>query len=196
MKVGILAAGLSKRMGSVNKLLLKINNKTILEHSVINALSYTDDVVVVTGFQREKSEEILKNYPVTVIYNSNYTLGQESSLRCLLNHTHCDILVTLADVPFLSKDDFIKAESNLKNVLSARPFFDNTAGHPVALKKELVELILASDKRVREVIKDYPNSFYPGRKENIVDIDTPNAFMNIDRIYTSPRDFQGEAKIY
>ena len=62
MKVGILAAGLSKRMGSVNKLLLKINNKTILEHSVINALSYTNDVVVVTGFEREKSEEILKNY--------------------------------------------------------------------------------------------------------------------------------------
>lgn len=182
MKVGILAAGLSKRMGSVNKLLLKINNKTILEHSVINALFYTNDVVVVTGFEREKSEEILKNYPVSIIYNSNYTLGQESSLRCLLNHTNCDILVTLADIPFLSKDDFLKAESNLKNVLSARPFFDNTAGHPVALKKELVDLILASNKRVRDVIKEYSNSFYPGRKENIVDIDTPNSFMDIENL--------------
>ena len=58
MKVGILAAGLSKRIGNVNKLLLKLGSKTILENSVINALSYTDDVVVVTGFEREKSEEI------------------------------------------------------------------------------------------------------------------------------------------
>ena len=39
MKVGILAAGLSKRMGNVNKLLLKLGSKTILENSVINALS-------------------------------------------------------------------------------------------------------------------------------------------------------------
>lgn len=182
MKVGILAAGLSKRMGNVNKLLLKLGSKTILENSVINALSYTDDVVVVTGFEREKSEEILKGYPVSIIYNHDYALGQESSLRCLLTHTSCDILVTLADVPFLTKDDFIKAESNLKNVFSARPIFDNTAGHPVALKKELVELILASDKKVREVIKEYPNYFYPGRKENIVDIDTPNSFKNIENL--------------
>ena len=35
-------------------------SKTILENSVINALSYTDDVVVVTGFEREKSEEIYR----------------------------------------------------------------------------------------------------------------------------------------
>ena len=182
MKIGILAAGLSKRMGNINKLLIKLDSKTILEHSVINALSYSDDVTVITGFEREKSEEILKKYPVKVIYNPKYIEGQESSLRCLLTHTNCDILVTLADVPFLTKDDFIKAESNLKNVFSARPIFDNIAGHPVALKKELVELILASDKRVREVIKEYPNYFYPGRKENIIDIDTPNSFKNIENL--------------
>ena len=179
MKIGILAAGLSKRMGNVNKLLIEIGSKTILEHSVINALSYSDDITVITGFERERSEEILKNYPVKVIYNPKYTLGQEESLRCLLYHTKSDILVTLADVPLLQKDDFIKAEIHLKDVLSSRPIYNDVAGHPVALKKELVDLILTSEKKVREIIKEHPHSFYSGRIENIIDIDDPNSLNNI-----------------
>lgn len=110
MKIGILAAGLSKRMGNINKLLIDVGGKTILEHSVINALSYSNDITVITGYERERSEDILKNYPVKVIYNPQYENGQESSLRCLLSHTQSDIIVTLADVPFLQREDFMKAE--------------------------------------------------------------------------------------
>lgn len=173
MKIGILAAGLSKRMGNINKLLIDVGGKTILEHSVINALSYSNDITVITGYERERSEDILKNYPVKVIYNPQYENGQESSLRCLLSHTQSNIIVTLADVPFLQREDFIKAEINLKDVLAARPIFNGIAGHPVALKKELVELILSSDKRVRDVIKEHPHNFYSGRRESIIDIDDP-----------------------
>lgn len=182
MKIGILAAGLSKRMGNINKLLIKLGSKTILEHSVINALSYSDDITVITGFERERSEEILKNYPVKVIYNPYFAEGQESSLRCLLSNTKSDIIVTLADVPFLQKDDFIKAEKQLKDVLSSRPIFNDVAGHPVAIKKELVEIILSSKKKVREIIKEYPHSFYSGRRENIIDIDDPNSLNSINEL--------------
>ena len=58
MTVIIPAAGLSERMGE-NKLLLPLDGKPLI-HSTINAvLSYTDDVIVVIGHERERMEERL-----------------------------------------------------------------------------------------------------------------------------------------
>ena len=87
MRIGVLAAGMSKRMRGANKLHEKLAGKTILELSVENALSYSDSVTVITGHERERTEEILSRYPVRVIYNPCYEDGQETSLRLLLSET-------------------------------------------------------------------------------------------------------------
>ena len=54
IKVVLLAAGLSKRMGGINKLLTPVNGKPLILYSVENALSYRSSVYVVTGHEREK----------------------------------------------------------------------------------------------------------------------------------------------
>ncbi|MGN0905908.1 MAG: NTP transferase domain-containing protein [Bullifex sp.] len=173
MRIGLLAAGLSKRMKGTNKLLELLDGKTILEHSVENALSFTDMVTVITGHDSERTERILSRYPVTVIRNPDYEKGQETSLRLLLANVKADILVAPADMPFLTADDYRTAEEKLKGFYSARPFHEKSAGHPVALSEELVKLVPGTEKRIRDLIKELPHCFYEGRAETILDIDTP-----------------------
>ena len=173
MRIGLLAAGMSKRMRGSNKLLELLDGKTILERSVENALSFTDMVTVITGYDSERTEMILSRYPVTVMRNPDYEKGQETSLRLLLSNVKEDILVAPADMPFLTADDFSLAEEKLKGFYSARPFHDGNAGHPVALSGDFVKLVPDTEKRIRELIKELPHCFYEGRAENILDIDTP-----------------------
>ena len=56
----LLAAGLSTRMGK-NKLLLEYNGKTIIENTLVSVLSLSDKVIVVTGFEKERIEEVLNS---------------------------------------------------------------------------------------------------------------------------------------
>ena len=53
MTIIVLAAGLSARMGE-NKLLLPYNGRPIIQSAVDTALSFSDDVIVVTGHERER----------------------------------------------------------------------------------------------------------------------------------------------
>lgn len=186
MQIGLLAAGLSKRMLGQNKLHELLSGRTILEHSVENALSFTDRVIVVTGHDRKRTEEILSRYPVRIIHNPDYAEGQETSLRLLLCQAEGDILVSPADMPFLSGEDYLTAEERLKGFYSARPFFEGTAGHPVALSGELLKLVPGTGKRIRELIRELPHCFYEGRAENILDIDTPEVLEELRKRYPHP----------
>ena len=66
----VLSAGLSQRMGNINKLLFKYKGKTIIETTLENILaSQVDEVIVVTGHEAEKVKEAVAHLPVTIIYN-------------------------------------------------------------------------------------------------------------------------------
>ena len=110
IKVVLLAAGLSKRMGGINKLLTPVNGKPLILYSVENALSYSSSVYVVTGHEREKVENILSSYPVNIIYNQAYHEGQETSLTTALNAVDGPLIVMPSDMPFITKTDFERCE--------------------------------------------------------------------------------------
>lgn len=83
----ILAAGQSKRMGKP-KMLLRWGKVTVIEHviSVFSAAGI-EDILVVTGAERERLEEIIENckhrYPVRAIFNDAYLHGEMlSSIQC------------------------------------------------------------------------------------------------------------------
>src|SRR4051812_43563463 len=79
----VLAAGLSQRMGNINKLLLKYNGKTIIETTLENILaSEVDEVIVVTGYEDEKVKDVMKLLPVTITYNEDYAKGMTTSIQC------------------------------------------------------------------------------------------------------------------
>ena len=76
----VLAAGLSQRMGAVNKLLLQYKGKTIIETTLTNILaSGIKEIIVITGHEAEKVKGVIQYLPVLIIDNPNYAKGMTTS---------------------------------------------------------------------------------------------------------------------
>lgn len=173
IKVVLLAAGLSKRMGGINKLLTPVNGKPLILYSVENALNYSSCVYVVTGHEREKVENILSSYPVNIIYNQAYHEGQETSLKTALNAVDGPLIVMPSDMPFITKNDFERCEKELDGYECARAFYNREAGHPVALSRSFVEIYRSdTTHRVRTLSKLVSHNFYIAGPASIMDVDT------------------------
>jgi molybdenum cofactor cytidylyltransferase len=72
----VLAAGLSARMGRP-KLLLPYGERTVVEQVVSVLLaSPADEVLVVTGHEREAVELALTGWPVLTVFNPDYAAGE------------------------------------------------------------------------------------------------------------------------
>ena len=68
----ILAAGASKRMGDLNKLLLKIDNKPIIYSVCKTALgSKLDQIILVTGYENSKIEKTIPRGIDNIVNNKN-----------------------------------------------------------------------------------------------------------------------------
>jgi len=85
MKAIILAAGASKRMmfltANLPKCLLKIGDKSIIEHQIASLHHYgLDEIVVVTGFCEDKIKETCGD---SVRYISNPIFGKTNSIYSL-----------------------------------------------------------------------------------------------------------------
>ncbi|MBL6932145.1 MAG: molybdopterin-binding/glycosyltransferase family 2 protein [Rhodospirillales bacterium] len=99
----ILAAGQSTRMGEVNKLLEEVQGKVMMRHAVDAAMdSNVSSIIVVTGFEADKTQEIVKGLPVTTVYNELFAQGMSTSLKCGISALANDVdgaVVCLADMP-------------------------------------------------------------------------------------------------
>jgi molybdenum cofactor cytidylyltransferase len=142
----VLAAGTSSRMGSVNKLLLKYKDHTVVEE-VLEQLSDSkiDDILVVTGFERTRIERLFADRPmgsVSFICNENYRLGRAESIKCAIRQieSRADAaLFTLADKPGITSTLINKA---IDCYLRDRPAIlyveiPSGRGHPIIFSKDL-----------------------------------------------------------
>src|SRR5690554_4236235 len=77
----VLAAGLSSRMGTRNKLLLPFHGEAILRRVVRACLAVCDlPVRVVTGHEADRIAALLADLPVVLVHNPDYRAGQMTSL--------------------------------------------------------------------------------------------------------------------
>ena len=101
----VLCAGESKRMGEINKLLLKVNDKTIIRNYVENiSKSNISEVVIVTGHQSKDIELELKNYDLRFVFNNDYKKGMSTSLKAgikSLGKTIDAVMICLPDMPLI-----------------------------------------------------------------------------------------------
>ena len=123
----VLAAGQSRRMGKVNKLLAEIDGKPMTAH-VVDAVvaSGASPVIVVTGHEQDRLEEALAERDVRFIHNPDYADGLSTSLRTGLNLLDPDIegaVVCLGDMPSVSAD-------HIDRLIAA---FDPAAGHAIVV---------------------------------------------------------------
>jgi len=111
----ILAAGLSTRMGTENKLLLPLDGKTVIGHTVSRVLaSDIRELIVVVGHEAAKVRqavlaETCKNKrpdtEVKIVFNDSYENGQGTSVSCGTRRLDGDSAACFyipGDQPFIS----------------------------------------------------------------------------------------------
>jgi len=193
----VLAAGMSQRMGKP-KLLLKLNDDTIIEH-IIKELqqSNIDSIVVVLGHNPQSLIELLSKYSVRTVINKNYKDGMTSSFKVGLNevkNTADAALLVLGDQPFISHTLINKLIDTYKKTPETKivsPIYKGKKGHPVLFDKSLFEEILSLplDKYIRDVIHNHYNEIVtiPWDKGTILDIDTPEDYIEALKYFKSQK---------
>lgn len=137
---GLLAAGSSKRMGKLNKLLHEIDGIPMVRKIAIEMVeSNLDNCFAVLGYQSQKVSKALANLPIQLIINENWDRGKSSSIRALANRVDSDtgeLLIMLGDLPGVTKFQINYLLEYHQNTLSSNasisiPSFEKKRGNPV-----------------------------------------------------------------
>jgi CTP:molybdopterin cytidylyltransferase MocA len=186
LRVGavLLAAGTGSRMGGVAKSLIRLQGVPLINRQLI-ALSGAgvDEVVVVTGFARDAVEASISTFPVTLAYNADYALGQQSSVRVGLQALRGNfdaVLVVLADQPLLGAADLTELIAAFKKRPAGHvvvPVVGGQRGNPIVMDEVALADILASDTNLacRHLVERQPELVHVHTSTNtrfVTDLDT------------------------
>ena len=154
----VMASGFSKRMKK-NKLLLEIEDKTIIEKMVEEIKKTKVDEIIVVYKDKEVFEKLDK-YNIKTIYNENSFKGQSESMKLGIKNASFKssaYMFLVADQPLLDKDTINRLidEFNKTKKLITVPIYKDKRGipviFPVKYKDELLKV--TGDKGGREIIK-------------------------------------------
>ena len=186
----ILAAGMSRRMGSENKLLKKYKNKIIINQTLKNhSESKLEKLNIIIGHDKESLKDTLKNFQIGVIENDNYMSGMLSSIKRIndyIDNEVTGIMISLADMPLVSSKDI---NSILDTFLLhdekkiCIPEFNGRLGNPIIIPLEIYKKIiqyenLLKDKGLKSTILDGKFDIVRARSSSGVlkDFDTQKDF--------------------
>jgi len=183
----ILAAGKSTRMKE-NKLLLKINGETLVEHVVKTAKrSSADEVIVVLGYEAEKIKEQLAKLDCKLVVNEDYMEGQSSSVKAGLSAVSRDaegVVILPADVALIDPQPIKRVveeyrKSRNKIVIAS---YQQQSGHPILIDRTLFPEVAGIDENsfgLKAVISRHRTEIKyveAGTENVLIDIDTREEF--------------------
>jgi molybdenum cofactor cytidylyltransferase len=183
----VLAAGQSRRMGALNKLLADIDGMPMVRGVVETVrASKADPVLVVTGHQPDEVRAALDGLDVAFVHNPDFADGLSTSLRRglgALSETVDGALVCLGDMPRVDTtllDRMIAAFDPLEGRAICLPVTDGKRGNPVLWGAQFFEQIggVAGDVGARHLIGEYAEAVCEIETEGgavLTDIDTPEA---------------------
>ncbi|MEE8388040.1 MAG: nucleotidyltransferase family protein [Acidiferrobacterales bacterium] len=188
----LLAAGVSRRMGEVNKLELLVDGVPLLRRAAETLLaSRLQEIVVVLGHQAEKAGSMLEGLPLHTIYNEAYRDGQMTSVYqglSSLSQTCDGVMICLADQPLLQTDDvnvlieaFGKCNHGRGHGSILVPTFQGKRGNPIVLDYQHRLEILNGERNLgcKKLIDKNPgqvSSFEMSNNHVVVDLDTPEQY--------------------
>lgn len=182
----ILAAGQSRRMGAVNKLLISVDGKAMVRHAVDAVRDAgADPVIVVTGHAHEDVQAAAGDRTLFV-HNPDYAEGLSTSLRVGVSAIpeHCDAaIVALGDMPRVSAEHIralIAAYDPDEGQLICVPTVDGKRGNPVLWDRRFFDdmATLGGDVGAKHLIGDYADVVTEvpmPDKGVLMDIDSPDA---------------------
>jgi molybdenum cofactor cytidylyltransferase len=184
----VLSAGESSRMGRP-KALLPIDGQTFIER-IVAALKQTrvGKIIVILGHNASELQPKISHLPVEILINTDYKLGQLSSLQLAVRHLHLDhdcdgMLVHLVDHPYLTPalvQEMIRRFYETKKRIIV-PKFHGKRGHPVIFSRELFAELLSApvDQGAKAVVNAHRADTLEVETEEAgiaLDIDTPELY--------------------
>ena len=180
----VLAAGLSKRMGTANKLLLAYKNKTVIATVVENIIAAgIEEIVVVTGYEAGQIEDALKNLPVQFVYNPEYEKGMTTSIQHGVSVVKGDgYMICLSDMVLIEPSEYELLKNAFEGQLQIDkkciciPRYKNEKGNPVIFSSFYKEAILQHKdmEGCKEIVQLYKEHVY------WIEMDSPHILQDMD----------------
>ena len=183
----LLAAGQSRRMGGLNKLLAEIMGTPMVAHVVRRLLaSRARPIIAVLGNQAEAVDAALGKLPVERVQNPEFAVGLSTSLKRGIAALPSDldgVIVCLGDMPLISGrhlDRLIAAFNPLEGRAIIVPTRRGKRGNPVLWSKQFFSEMagLAGDVGAKHLIGEHAELVAEVEMDDdavLVDIDTPDA---------------------
>lgn len=191
--VGILlAAGFSRRFGSVDKLLqLLPDGRPIALASAEHLIQAIPDSIAVLRIENKALATLLINTGLKVIFCNEHEQEMADSLTATIRYSSRfeaakdGFVITLADMPYI-KPETIRAVANkvAEGASIVMPTYQNQRGHPVGFSAKFRNELesLQGDEGARSIIKRYSNEvelLAIGDAGILADIDTPADLSHI-----------------
>ncbi len=185
IKVILLAAGLSKRMKSENKLIKLYKNKPLINYS-LNVLkkSKVNKIIIVLGHQHKEVRKIIKkNKKIIFTYNKNYKKGMASSIKMGLKKVSKNdkgFIVAQSDMPFVKLSDINKICRSIKTkkFLVHALKYKNRLGNPIGFDISLI-------KKFKNIKGQFGAKFMVKRlknRTNFINISSLKSFKDFDKV--------------
>ena len=194
----ILAAGLSTRLGRP-KQLLRLGNKTVLEHVTDHvSRARVGEVILVLGAHRREIEQVTLDRPVRRVFNPQYATGQGSSVAAgaaAVSPEARGILFLAGDQPLIPPEFIDQVITVFKETgaLIVRPEAGLPAIFDISLKEELEQL--TGDTGGRQLMARYRRQVVvipgcPGLAS--LDIDTEEDYRLLQAYWKDVQEFPGK----
>lgn len=188
LSIIVLAAGLSRRMGAENKLLLPFRGETILETTIFNILEADiGEVIVVVGHEAEQVKKILnKRFSnLKIVENPNFEQGMTTSIKAgiLVAQENTEgYMICLSDMVLIEPYEYEFLAKSFLEVLKidekaiVQPVFQEKRGNPVIFSTFYKNAILETTdtEGCRSVVQLYKNHV------KLVEMPTNHVLQDID----------------
>ena len=193
MKVAavVLAAGKSSRMGA-NKLLLRFDDKPVLEHILDRLARY--ETIVVTGHRPEDIEPIIKQYEARIVHNPDYEQGMTTSFQAGLRAIDTDVVavfMVLSDTFGFNAVLLDEMEQKMASTVAllVSPVYKGKLGHPVLIAYELFQefLDIGKDETMKDVVirHEDEHDYVLGDIWTRIDLDTPEDYEHVKKLWAT-----------
>ncbi|WP_417517725.1 NTP transferase domain-containing protein [Minwuia sp.] len=187
----LLAAGQSRRMGEINKLLTDVQGQPMIRHAY-DAIRHStaEPVIVVTGHEQEKVRDVLSGTDVIFAHNALHAEGLSTSLGAGLLAVPADceaVVVCLGDMPRITStmiDRLISAYNPVEGRAICVPTRHGKRGNPVLFDRRFFAEVLGigGDVGARHLIglhEDLVAEVPIDDDAIFLDVDTPEALSRL-----------------
>jgi len=190
----VLAAGQSRRMGPINKLLAEIDGVPMLNRVIDGVLgSKAGPTIVVTGHEEARVRQAIgRRRKVDLVHNPDYAQGLSTSLAqgiAALPENADGVLVCLGDMPRVSAkviDRLIDAFNPREGRAICVPTHLGKRGNPVLFGRRFFAemMVVSGDVGARHLIGEHTEVVAEVETADdavLLDVDSPDALTAIKR---------------